>query len=185
VWYTGSPEGQYGWEPGPDGITGGLYAGYNWQMSNGLVLGLETDFNANDGADEVTYIENYFDTFPGYWDGELRQQWSGSTRLRVGYAVDRMMGFVTGGVAYTGYEFSISTTEGYETPEHADGTLVGWTIGAGLEYAINDNWRVRGAYQFADYGNDIVRADYDSGGFDEYDVELQTHTVTLGVSYNF
>ena len=30
---------------GPDGFLGGVYAGYNYQFANGIVLGVEADFN--------------------------------------------------------------------------------------------------------------------------------------------
>jgi opacity protein-like surface antigen len=32
-------------------------------------------------------------------------------------------------------------------------TLYGWTVGGGVEYAINRNWTIRGEYLYADYGD--------------------------------
>ena len=36
-------------------------------------------------------------------------------------------------------------------------TVTGYTLGAGLEYAVTDNWVVRGEYRFADF--DGLRTD--------------------------
>ena len=105
--YAVEPDGQYAWDIDPDGVLGGIYAGANWQMSNGFVVGAETEININDGSDRAVFIDNYVPTFPGYYDMEARLDWSGSTRIRLGYAMDRWMGFVTGGIAYAGYEINL------------------------------------------------------------------------------
>ncbi len=174
----------YTWPTDPDGILGGVYAGYNYQFTNGLVLGVETEFNANGGSDSS---ESYYAgvIYPDYWQGDLDLKWSGSTRARVGYAMDRWLPFVTAGVAYAGYDF----TTHYEGSvwDEGGGTLVGWTLGGGAEYALTDNWRVRASYLYTDYGSDTFAADYPGGdpsGY-SYDTDLKTHTVALGVSFNW
>ncbi len=43
-------DGSYA-DPNPDGFLGGFYAGYNYQMSNNIVLGVDADF-AWTGADD-------------------------------------------------------------------------------------------------------------------------------------
>lgn len=180
--YSEYPDGQYAWAPDPDGLLGGVYAGANWQLSNGVVFGAETEFNINDGSDNAIYINNYVPTYPGNYDMDVRLDWSGSTRLRLGYAMDRWMGFVTGGVAYAGYEADLYSVA------NGDGTLLGWTIGGGAEYALTDNWRVRLSYLYTDYDDDMFQVNYNdgSGYYDgPFDIDLDTHALQIGVSYNF
>lgn len=174
------------WDTDPDGVVGGVYVGYNYQFSNNLVLGIESELNANGGSGTAPYLyfgEVYDD--PDYWRGELDLNWSGSTRVRLGYAMDRWLPFITGGVAYGDYDFK-THYEGSVYSE-GDGSLLGWTIGGGVEYAINDNWRVRGSYLFTDYGSDSFDTYRpESGGFDEAnEIDLKTHTVNFGISYNW
>ncbi|MBL8578798.1 MAG: hypothetical protein JNK47_16370 [Mesorhizobium sp.] len=77
VAYTaGMPSGS-GWWLDPNGIVGGAYLGYNHQFSSGLVLGVETDLNVNDGSETVTYIDSNVPTPAGLWDGTLRQNGRG------------------------------------------------------------------------------------------------------------
>lgn len=174
------------WDIDPDGVVGGAFAGYNVQLSNGVVLGFETELNANGGSGTGPYLyygEVYSD--PDYWRGEIDLNWSGSTRARLGYAVDRWLPFVTGGLAYADYDFR--THYAGAVYSEGDGTLLGWTIGGGVEYAVTDNLRVRGSYLFTDYGSESFDTFY--GGtdtfYDRYEIDLDTHTLSLGVSFNW
>ena len=132
------------------GFVAGGQGGYNYQFSNGLVLGLETDFQWSD-------IRASFQATPqasspltvDSIDIRNRLNWFGTTRLRAGYSFGRLLPYVTGGVAYGemgvsgtrftgGALFSGSTTD----------TKVGWTAGAGVDYALTDALSVRAEYLY-------------------------------------
>lgn len=174
------------WNIEPNGIEGGLYLGFNEQLSSGLVLGLETEINANGGSGTAPYLK-YGEVFmgdPDYWPGEVDLKWSGSTRVRVGYAIDRFMPFATAGVAYAGYDFT--TYDAGEVYDKGDSHLVGWTVGAGAEYAINDNWRVRGSYMFTQYNKDTFHSYHPDGDLNvTYDFDMKKQDLKLGVSFNW
>ena len=54
----------------------------------------------------------------------------------VGYTIfDRWLPYVTGGLAYGGREVTAGRFS-------ADETSIGWTIGIGVDYAINQMWTV-------------------------------------------
>lgn len=166
----------------PDGILGGVHLGYNWQTAGGFVLGLETEFNGHSGSDSGDNV----DFSPGLYVADLQMKWSGSTRLRLGYGGDRWLGFVTGGVAYAGYDVDYlynSTPAGASAADR----LVGWTLGGGVEYAVTDAWRVRGSYLYADYGHDRSENYLPGGGgsLGSYDIDLKTHSFSVGASYAF
>ena len=62
-------------------------------------------------------------------------------------------------------------------PEIAPGkTRIGWTLGAGLEYAMWSNWSVKLEYLYADLGK---------ASFGGTDVEFKTSIVRAGLNYRF
>jgi hemoglobin/transferrin/lactoferrin receptor protein len=96
-------------------------------------------------------------------DTDYKLDWRASLRGRLGYAYDRYLIYGTGGVAFlkedqvrTQYQPVDSTrpwgnsTELFK--ESASGIRVGWTGGAGFEYALTSNWSLRGEYQFTGFG---------------------------------
>ncbi|MBG0808279.1 porin family protein [Methylosinus sp. H3A] len=125
------------------GVIGGLHLGYNWQVGN-WVLGLEGDVDA-------TGLEGTVASRPGttYFSSTSRSPVQGSIRGRIGYAFDHLLLYATGGGIWTGI-----LTSYRELPigDSFSRTRESWTVGGGVEYALNNNWSVRGEYRFADFG---------------------------------
>jgi len=129
----------------PKGAFGGAYVGYNYQFDGNYVVGVEADANfANAKSDH--------DAFPLDPDflGSSDLKWFGSARLRAGYAFDRFLPFVTGGVAFAKYS-GASSFNGNQASEISS-TRVGWTLGAGLDYAVTDNLIARVEYRYLGQG---------------------------------
>ncbi len=57
---------------------------------------------------------------------------------------------------------------------------VGWTAGAGVEFAVADNVSLDLQYRYSDYGTQS----YTLGGGDS-DFSLTSHAVTAGVNFRF
>jgi outer membrane immunogenic protein len=148
----------------PDGWLGGVHAGYNWQASN-LVIGLETDIELADisgsgvgtlGSGHTTDID-----------------WVGSFRGRFGFAADRTLFYLTGGLAYGDVAIA-GPGYGYSS------TRTGWTLGGGLEHAFLPNTTARLEYRYTDLGSD----DFSSpGAIDSSDVTFSA--VRAGLSWKF
>jgi outer membrane immunogenic protein len=152
----------------PKGWMVGGYAGYNVQLDNSLVLGVETDFNWAD-------IDRKRGAFGATAKTDI--DWTGATRARVGFAVDRVLFYAAGGVAYARREVKVS---GFGLTAKDRKTAVGWTIGGGVESAVTENVVVRAEYRYTDLGKDTfrlagvpVRSKYDE------------HRVMAGVAYKF
>ncbi|UXM95135.1 porin family protein [Bartonella sp. HY329] len=187
------------WSPDGDGFVGGLYAGYNFEVGNNVVLGAETDFVWGDVKDSYSSIDRYAaDSVYNYnTEGSIKQKWAGATRVRVGYAMDRFMPYVAGGVAYTKVETSgqnyltsanpaaptvqAGSVLGYNTSN----TMTGWTIGAGVDYAVTDNVLVRLEYRYADYGDKTNTYTHTSGQTFKEKVDYKSNDVRVGVAYKF
>ena len=80
----------------PDGFLGGLYAGYNFDLGNSVVLGVDGDVTYNNLKKRFseTDADGDFDSV------ETKLRWSGAVRARAGYAVDRFLPYIAGGVAF-------------------------------------------------------------------------------------
>ena len=156
------------------GLLGGLYAGYNWQ-SGALVYGLEADI-------EAANVRNSITAFSGdYVNARIGTQ--GSVRGRIGYAIDRTLLYVTGGVAAASIKTSYQLA-GAAGLDSISKTRFGWTLGAGAEYAITNNIIARAEYRYTDFGkkSDGLVATYPNFTVKRTDTD---HAVRLGVSYKF
>lgn len=143
-------------------FTGGAQVGYNFQ-SGKFVYGVEADINflgnSNGGTrervigDELGTVRITGVGDPGVF---------GTVRARLGFAADRALFYVTGGLAWAsgGNDPQIAGWEGpaVGAPDavfRRNGRNdIGWTLGAGAEYAITNNWTIRAEYLYVDLGSE-------------------------------
>jgi outer membrane immunogenic protein len=147
------------------GALGSLFAGYNWQMG-GLVSGIEVDIGTGN-------VGGSYNNLGSLVQPDLNA--IGSLRGRLGIlATPQALLYATGGLAWANYDFK--ATAGNTVAD----TLVGYQIGAGLEYMLAPQWTMRLEYNFTDFGS----ARIDQGGvINTYDPDL--HTVRAGIAYKF
>ncbi|GHC79661.1 outer membrane protein [Limoniibacter endophyticus] len=139
------------------GYVGG-FVGWNFELGNSFILGLEGDVNYN-------FNEN---SYAGGIDAG--QDWSYGIRARAGYAVDRALIFISGGWAATNAYVDIPGVGDF------DETFNGWSVGAGVDYAFTDTMFGRLEYRYSDFG------DKDIAGFN---VEIDQHTVGVALGVKF
>lgn len=168
-----------------DGIFGGMHAGYNFQTRSNLVFGVEADLNIGDHSESgVVVTENGgpYDRSTDYYDLNA----FGSGRLRLGFTSGNFMPYLTAGLAIADLEV------GYDPGTisvRADGSDIafGFTVGGGAEYALSDSVRIRAEYRYTDFGTTNVTVDTDdiTQPTTVQEVELSSHTVSLGLSFAF
>jgi outer membrane immunogenic protein len=159
-----------------NGLSYGVLGGYNYQMGQ-LVLGIEGDFTGSTvGKIRYTAITGDFLT--------AHTKWGGSIRGRIGLAADRALFYVTGGAAFVSNETSIPLTG---ISIGGDGTRWGWTVGAGLDYAITNNWFTGIEYRYSQYAtkNFIYPIPVLALGLIGFKQELSSNQVTARVGYKF
>jgi outer membrane immunogenic protein len=123
-----------------NGLSYGGLAGYNYQVGN-LVVGVEGDFEGwTVGTIHETALTGDFLT--------AHSKWGASIRGRLGYAVDHALFYGEGGAAFVSNETSIPTTG---ISIGGDGARAGWTVGAGVDYAITNNWFTGLEYRYSQY----------------------------------
>ena len=147
-------------------FTGGGILGYNYQIDQ-IVLGVEADINylgfSDDnkrsaditppaGAELALGIDSY--TAKSSFEAD----WFGTIRGRLGYAIDNVLIYGTGGAAY-GHMSADGKVKGYSGDVEVaswkgstDSTNWGWTLGGGMEYGI-DNWSLGLEYLYVDLGS--------------------------------
>lgn len=129
----------------------GGYTGYNWQNGR-FVFGPELGLDT--GKD---------------------MPFGASLRGRLGYLVtDRLLAYGAGGWQFA--HFNMSATGIGAWSENRNG----WNVGAGLEYALNQNWHARLEYVHADLGSKTTNV----GAFG-VNTDIKSDTVRGGITYRF
>jgi outer membrane immunogenic protein len=155
--------------------------GCNIQRGN-FVFGVENDLswtNASGSAYDVP-------PFDPFTLSETKQNWLDTLRGRAGIGWDRWLGYITGGAAFTGTSASVCNSLGCVDDSQ---TRTGWTIGAGVEYSVLDNWTVKVEYLYANFGTAryVDPAVALPGGFTAVtrDVPLSESIARVGINYKF
>jgi|SRR4051812_30656003 outer membrane immunogenic protein len=163
--------------PGPGGTTGsfktkgavfGGTAGYNYQFGS-IVLGVEGDYDWSTIKGTTTSL-----VCPGC---ETKNTWLATFRGRAGYAFDRWLPYFTGGLAYG--NIKASTPLGTES-----NTKMGYTFGAGLEYALLSNWSAKLEYLYVHLADGTCGLPC-GGAVPPVDVKFNTSLVRVGLNYKF
>jgi outer membrane immunogenic protein len=195
----------------PQGVMGGFQIGYNWQVSD-FVVGLEGDANWLGGAASRHLVFPFATGQPvpavgSFMDNATGARFVGTIRPRVGFTIDHLLLYATGGVAFG----SVKTTDSFcnngcapLVGNFASGggiaTKVGWTAGAGAEWAISNSWSIKAEYLYVNLGsfNDSIPGSancerfFNAGfGFPSPNCNITTsHKYTdniarVGVNYHF
>ena len=161
-----------------DGWLAGGQIGMNWQPAGSpWVLGVEVDsaFSALDGSVSATAAGATATV-------SSEVQYLGSARLRAGLATDKLLTYVTGGLAWANNEVTGSASfRGLSASLSDDQTHVGWTVGGGLEWVFAAQWTAKVEYLYTDLGEKTYFSNV-LGGFDG---DLQFHMIRAGVNYRF
>lgn len=165
---------------GSSGVLGGVQAGYNYQFAPTWVAGIEADFQfANiNGSGSTPYFGGFL-----FSSADQNIKSFGTVRARLGYlATDSLLVYATGGFAYaqlnSNVAMTIAPTAGLFINGVVNGVPVsancgvgfttacfagsssqltpGWSLGGGLEYAVGQNWSLKGEYLYARFEQTVT-----------------------------
>lgn len=184
-------------------FTGGVFGGYNF-LFNHILTGIEVSVNSL-LIDKTASTEQAYFSLPTsqfVFDQSLKANWQGTLRLRLGLVKNCWLAYLTGGAAMTQLKLTSSFVDDNAQPgsglpgAHGSGTAsntkFGWIVGAGSEYAVNDNWAIKLQYLYAHYGS--VRTIYTlipTPTLSEFtcDFNANAHLITqsllMGLTYHF
>jgi outer membrane immunogenic protein len=159
------------WEMSGCGYKGGVIGGYNHQFDN-WVVGLEADWmKSNDLATNEEAGGDF--AFDFNHEVTLRGRW--------GYAADDTLLFLTGGAAW-----AQGNLNGIISPDPNDITAGhwGWTVGAGIEHALTDQFHIRLDYLYTRYSGENYSSTTCTAHCD-LDVDFDNHEVRVGATWSF
>ncbi|MCZ2203686.1 outer membrane protein [Bartonella sp. A05] len=191
-------------------IIGGLYAGSNIDFGKNFILGIDMDMvwsgkknakthafhiqeeNRSDSEKKLQEIGYKFDKTPLQVGDEvvnnfaLQKKWAGATRARVGFAFDRFMPYVVGGVSYAQLQEIVEVSLKRKGIDQEDSVnisdeakmMLGYTFGVGIDYAMTKNAIMRAEYRYSDLGKKKVAED-------KMELAYKTNDLRVGVAYKF
>jgi opacity protein-like surface antigen len=207
IGFGGNPPGS-GTKPWTLGGLGGLALGYNHQLANNWVLGVEGDIVATNlhgsrtagtasGFDPVTGNSVAFS--PALMTATDRSNWMATVTGRVGYSWYRTLFYGKAGVAIEDGNVSVNCiygstgtlagraclnqagaiTPGFSTSGY---TRVGWTIGFGSEFDLGKGWSAKTEYDYLAFGRRSALA---SDGTTTLTDKADVSQVKVGLNYRF
>jgi outer membrane immunogenic protein len=184
-------------KPKTDGVLGGIQLGANYQLAS-WVFGIEADMaflHAKGSASGALFALGL--PAPGIVVTATSQiEWLALFTGRAGYAFDRTLFYVKGGVAAaeTKDNFTLLAVNTTVPSQFIDfGTRnnaqVGWTIGGGIEHAFAPNWSAKIEYNYVD----LVTTSENFNGIGNantpitmrQDIEHKLQIVKVGANYRF
>jgi outer membrane immunogenic protein len=174
-------------------FTIGGEVGYNYVMSHGLLLGIETDFGMLNisrsrtqtvGVPAVNPTRDYSVFLQAHTD------WLWTLRPRIGYTTGKFLVFASGGLALTHVYYHAHFDDSAD-PSNAirydhGSSRTGWTLGGGLGYAITPRISVKGEYLYEDFGTNTNTTTSTNGLLNlTTETNLKSHLFRAGVDYRF
>jgi outer membrane immunogenic protein len=199
-----------GWGPVSNaGFIGGGQIGYNWQLNNSFVAGIETDLQGTSSSHSSSLVGYGFDPLSGAspvttTSVQKSLDYLGTVRARVGYLpTPTILLYATGGLAYGGVNLQSSLASNDAASIYAPGfgsssftdTRVGWTVGAGGEWMFAHNWSAKLEYMYYNLGSvstpATAVAGLNAGGAATWayapsaSARYDGHVIRAGLNYHF
>jgi outer membrane immunogenic protein len=169
--YAGMSSSNFGNASG--GVVGGTL-GYNWQVGQ-IVFGAEGDFDYG-----FLKSSNNFTNALAAGATSYQTNWMTTERLRLGWAMDRALFYVTGGYAGISTQASIADSfNGFAATQN--GWRSGGVVGGGIEYAFTNNISAKAEYLWAPMEDKT----YWAGTPDQETNHLSLSLARVGLNYKF
>lgn len=160
-------------------LIGGAHAGYQQQFGQ-FVFGVEGSWIVAAGQESFR-TPSVFIFVPGGTgaaNASFRDAWTFGGRA--GFAFDRWLPYVTGGIASGRFAFN---AVGGGVADYASPTIHGTYLGGGFEYAWAQNWTVGIEYRRYNFRTRTVNAPYDVGGYDPITFAPRTDALLARASF--
>jgi outer membrane immunogenic protein len=111
---------------------------------------------------------------------QTQSGWLATVRGRVGYALDRILIYGTAGAAFGNVQSGLNPPSTFDNSAEA-----GWTVGAGIEFALSQNWTAKVEYLFVDLPNGSCTTAANCGGAAGSIVSFNENVARAGVNFRF
>ncbi len=160
-----------------DGLTYGVAVGYDVDVGS-VVIGPEAEFT--DSTGDVEFNNGDFEGF-GFGNVSAGRDLYLGARIGINAAPNTLL-YVKGG--YTNAKLNIRNNDGtFESDNDFD--LDGYRVGAGAEYAFQQNAFVKLEYRYSNYSEGEVDFDGNLPDTNRFNVDLDRHQVMAGLGVRF
>lgn len=181
-------------------VIGGVSVGCNWTATPNWVFGVVADLSGSGLKDTVSadYPAIVQTTPATTWTAHnetLTKElpWLSTFRGRIGYAWNDTMLYATGGLAVARVKASLSYVAVggvFSNVGSTSSTQTGWTVGGGLEHALDNRWSVKAEYLYVSLGSFSFDSPNTLPGAGDTrawgtTVTPREHIVRFGVNYKF
>lgn len=171
--------------PGPSGAVIGGQIGCDYQFAaSSVVIGIEGSASGSTmKADKQVALPL---SVPDVATVQANTDFLASVTARIGYALDNVLVYAKGGGALAGDKYEVSGTFG-GTPYDFRGleNRLGWTVGAGVDWAFADHWSANLEYDYYRFGHGTVNMFDPLNGFSgPVTVGQSIQVVKLGLNFH-
>lgn len=160
-----------------EGLMYGVGIGYDFDLG-GAVVGVEGELTDSDAK---TKFED--GDFEGFGFGTVKTNRDLYLGARVGAKVGpNMLLYAKGG--YSNAKLDVLANDG-TTELTQDIDLDGWRVGAGAEYALNQNAFVKLEYRYTKYGEAEIDFDGELPDTERFDIDTDRHQIAASVGWRF
>ena len=160
-----------------EGITYGVAAGYDIDLGT-IVIGPEAEYSWSEAKTEFEDGD-----FEGFGFGQVSADRDLYLGARIGAKLSpQTLLYAKGG--YTNAKLNILSNDGV-TEFDEDYDLDGFRVGAGAEYAMNENLFLKLEYRYSNYQEAEVDFEGSLPDSERFDVDLDRHQVMAGVGFRF
>ena len=164
--------------PSLGSLFGGLQFGYNYvSPSSRVLIGVEADIS----------FPNSYTSDAEVWAGTTPRSilveqldYIATLRGRLGYAFDKTLFYATAGLAISSGHF-VRTDPISGDEQSRPGMRAGFTVGGGIEYALQENWSARFEYLYSRFGS--TSTVFANGA--TYASSFDINTVRVGLNRKF
>ncbi|MEI2635445.1 MAG: outer membrane beta-barrel protein [Methylotenera sp.] len=176
----------------PSGVGFGVQLGYDYQLANKFVLGLEADYTKlNMDESRQTAPITYAFGLDYSFSNKVDVDHVFSLRPKLGYAFDNTMIYATVGYAWTSADFSsdLLSNVNYSKVGKKSKTLGSAIFGIGAEHKFFDNISMKLEYLKIN-GDDtsyttVYRTSAFPGYIETFNVDLDYDVIRAGINYRF
>lgn len=174
------------------GVAVGAQAGYNWQAGP-WVWGFETELSLLDGRRAPGGLIGLpVSGTPFYTlSPSTSAHYFASIRGRFGFAFDRALFYLTGGVAAGGARGPATLTAAVNAPAPlftapwSQSSRMKYALGAGVEYDLGRSWSARAEYLFLNQSLNTQYFTNGAGALFASRVRNENHILRFGLNYRF
>lgn len=170
----------------PTGVVVGGQFGCDYQFAPNWVVGFEGSAAGSTMKDSTSV------PLPLGFPGEAallsaRTDFIAGATMRLGYAADRWLFYVKGGVGFAGDKYDITGGAFTGIPFGFEGLdqRLGWTVGGGIDWAFSGHWSLALEYAFYEFGHrDVLMSDPVNAVSQAVDFKQSVQIAKLGLNFH-